>query len=332
MTKNDARWKPDSGKRDRLDGQERTLCFNAADGRLLWKREFDCPVFHLLRHGSPLHADGGRKQSLRPWRDGRFSLLGCADGHVIWAKDLKKEYHIDPLPTWGFSGHPLVDGNKLLVTVGGDGSVLVAFDKDSGKELWRALSAKESGYCPPSIIEAGGVRQLVIWTPDGISSVNPENGKLYWTYPLEPEFSMSIQAPRKWKDYLFEGGIGFKAAMLKLAADRPAVTQVWLGTKTTGVYPVNCPPFIEDGTIYAVDQPGVLRAVKVETGERLWEAYKPVVGHELPAGTRINSGTAFLIKNGDRFFIFAETGDLIIAKLSPKGYEKCVARKLSSRR
>lgn len=54
---------------------------------------------------------------------------------------------------WGFTGHPLIDGQKLIYLVGGAGSVAVAFDKDTGKELWRALTAKEPGYCPPTIIE-----------------------------------------------------------------------------------------------------------------------------------------------------------------------------------
>ena len=70
--------------------------------------------------------------------------------------------------------------------------------------------------------------------------------------------------------------------------------------------------------MYGVDMNGELRAVKLETGERLWQTYAPVAGGDRPTQT----GTAFLVKNGDRFFIFNEKGDLVIAKLSPKGYEE----------
>jgi outer membrane protein assembly factor BamB len=318
---------PGPSTRKKIDGKERVLCFSAADGKPLWEHAYDCEYFVSYESGprcTPTVA-GGKVYTL-----GAMGDLHCLDadsGKLIWQKDLKKEYGI-PAPNWGFCGHPLVDGQKLFVTVGGEGSVLVAFDKDTGKEIWRALTAKEPGYCPPSIIEAGGVRQLILWSPDGISSVDPETGKVYWTAPLEPEYGMSIAAPRKWKDYLFAGGIGFKAVMLKLAADRPNATQVWVGDKTNAVYPVNSTPFIEDGIIYAVDQPGALRAVKLETGERLWESYKPVAGKDEPTGTRINSGTAFLVKNGDRFMMFAETGELILAKLSPKGYEEISRAKI----
>src|SRR5205823_8470921 len=176
---------------------------------------------------------GGKVYTLGTMGD--LHCLDAADGRLVWAKDLKKEYHIEA-PTWGFSGHPLVDGQKLFVTVGGDGSVLVAFDQETGKEVWRALSAKEPGYCPPSIIEAGGTRQLVLWTPDGISSVDPETGKVYWSAELKPAFGMSIMAPRQWKDYLFAGGIGFNAALLKLAPDKPAATVEWEGKRDTAVY------------------------------------------------------------------------------------------------
>ena len=80
--------------------------------------------------------------------EGNLVCLDAARGKVLWAKDLKREYKIKA-PMWGFCGHPLVDGQKLFCLVGGAGSVAVAFDKDTGKELWRSLAAKEPGYCPP---------------------------------------------------------------------------------------------------------------------------------------------------------------------------------------
>src|SRR6185369_12383184 len=101
--------------------------------------------------------------------------LDAESGQVLWAKELKKEYKLEEAPFWGFCGHPLVEGNKLFCLVGGPGSVSVAFDKDTGKELWRALSAAEPGYCPPTMIEAGGCKQLLIWHPESLNSLDPES-------------------------------------------------------------------------------------------------------------------------------------------------------------
>ena len=83
---------------------------------------------------------------------------------MLWSRDFKADYKIKT-PMWGFAGNPLLDGNRLICLAGGSNSTVVALDKDTGKEIWRALSAKEPGYCSPAIFEAGGVRQLIVWDP-----------------------------------------------------------------------------------------------------------------------------------------------------------------------
>jgi outer membrane protein assembly factor BamB len=166
----------------------------------------------------------------------------------------------------------------------------------------------------------------LIWHPEKLVSVNPDDGKRYWDVPLKPAFGMSIAAPVKGGDRLFAGGIGWAGVVLKLDPDKPAVTEVWRGqpNKANGLYPVNSTPHIEDGVIYGVDQPGCLRAVELDTGKRLWATTLPVIGKEEDPEDRNahGSGTAFLVKNGDRYFLFGESGHLVIAKLSPKGYEE----------
>jgi outer membrane protein assembly factor BamB len=208
----------------------------------------------------------------------------------------------------------------LICVVGGEEGVVYAFDKDSGQVLWHALAASEPGYSAPTMIEAGGARQLLIWHAQSLNSLDPETGKLYWSVPLVPEFGMAIMAPRQSGDLVFAGGIGGKSVLVKLAADRPAASEVWRGSMKTGASPVNSEPFLENGFMYAVDQPGALLGVRLDTGERVWQTFRPVADED--TARRINSGTAFLIKNGERFFIASETGHLIIAKLSPQGYDE----------
>jgi hypothetical protein len=57
--------------------------------------------------------------------------------------------------------------------------------------------------------------------------------------------------------------------------------------------------------------------VQLEDGQRLWETYEPTTGRR-PA----KHGTAFIVKNGDRYFLFGEQGDLMIAHLSREGYDE----------
>ncbi|MEX2174237.1 MAG: PQQ-binding-like beta-propeller repeat protein [Pirellulaceae bacterium] len=308
----------DPDARAESKGQERVLCLNAADGKPLWKHEYDCTYkisYPAGPRATPTVA-GGKVYTLGA--EGKLLCLSADTGKVVWQKELTKEYQIET-PMWGFCAHPLVDGNKLICLVGGAGSVAVAFDKESGKELWKSLAAPAPGYCPPTIIEAGGARQLLIWHTKALNSLNPETGEVYWSEPLEAAYGMPIAAPRQAGDYLFASAIGSVAALFELDRTKPAVQEVWLGEPNTAVYCANSTPLIEAGTIYGNDcQVGNLRAVDLKTGKRLWETFVPTTGGE----RRASHGTAFLTKNGDRYFLFSETGDLIIARLTPQGYDE----------
>ncbi|MBM4088953.1 MAG: pyrrolo-quinoline quinone [Planctomycetes bacterium] len=306
---------PSAGRRDRLNGRERILCFSAGEGKLLWKYEYERP-YHISYASGPRvtpTVDGDRVYALGA--EGNLVCLRSVDGTLVWARDLPADYDFET-PQWGFSGHPLVDGNKLICLVGGNGSIAVAFDKQTGKELWRALSAKEPGYCPPTLIEAGKTRQLLIWHSDALNSLDPESGKLYWSEPIDASWGMAIAAPRRDGPFLFVGAIVMKSMLVRLDANRPAAEVVWTGRKGIGIAPTISTPFLENGHMYGVDREGELRCVKLETGEQLWSTYDATT-----PGQGLDNASAFLVKHEDRFFIFNERGELVIAKMSPDGYE-----------
>ena len=97
---------------------------------------------------------------------------------MLWEKDYVTDFNAS-VPTWGMAGAPLVDGDLLICLVGGepDGKV-IALDKRTGKEVWRALSSNtEPGYNQPIIINAGGARQLILFHPEGFSSLDPATGQ-----------------------------------------------------------------------------------------------------------------------------------------------------------
>jgi outer membrane protein assembly factor BamB len=314
----------------KVNSSERVLCLDQKTGQELWKHEYECP-YQISYPAGPRctpTVHGGKVYTLGAMGD--LYCLEAKTGKVAWSKNFPKD-HAAQVPTWGFCGHPLVYKNLLICLVGGDGAVAVAFDKDTGAEKWRALSARETGYSPPTLIHAGGVDQVVIWHGSAINGLDPLTGKVYWTVGLEPLYGMSIMSPRQHGDHLFAAGIGGAGAVLALDRTKPTVSVVWQekADKNTshpaprGLYPVNMTPFIDHGVIYGVDQPGMLRAVELETGKKLWFTHKPVIGKtEAEDFKGSGSGTAFVVKNGDVYFLFAETGELVIAKLSPKGYEE----------
>ena len=199
---------------------------------------------------------------------------------------------------------------------------MVAFDKDTGKEIWRALSTKEPGYCSPVICQAGGKRQLIVWDPEAANSLDPDTGRVYWSVPFRSRMGMTIATPRKMGQFLFFSCFYNGSLMLRLDSAQPSATTLWRTQKenerdTTHLNAVICTPFLEDGFIYGVCSYGQLRCVRADTGERVWETFRATTGNE---GARW--ANAFIVKNRDRFFIFNEKGDLIIAKLSPRGYDE----------
>ena len=307
----------DNFDRKKFVGKERVLCFDAKTGDLKWKHEYPCAYAVSYPNGprcTPT-VDAGKVYTLGA--EGDLFCFEAKTGKIVWSRDFKKDYGVKA-PLWGFAAHPLIDGNRLICLVGGKGSVAVAFDKTDGKELWKALSAEEAGpgYSPPTIFEAAGVRQLLIWHPESLNGLNPETGKVHWSVKQETVNGTSIMSPRVLGDQLFIGAWQRKGLLLKLNPLQPGVKVVWKGNRDSAVYPVNNTPFLEAGHIYGVCTDGELRCVEIKTGDRLWESYKPV------AGDKAQSGTAHLVKHEDRFFIAAETGHLIIAKLSPKGYDE----------
>ena len=317
----------DPFQRGVIPGNERVLCLNEADGKVVWQHEYDCPYNVSYPSGpraTPLVHDG---KVYTLGTEGNLFCFNAADGKVLWSREFKKDFGIDT-PLWGFSAHPLIDGDKLICLVGGSNSVAVAFDRSTGKELWRALGAKEPGYSPPMIYSVGKTRQLIIWHPESINSLDPETGKVYWSHPFPVRSGLSVPTPRVQDDLLFITSFYNGPIMLRLDREKPAASVIWRGKSTSerntdGLHSIMPTPFIDGDHIYGVCSYGQLRCLKTATGERVWETFAATTGDK-----EVRWANAFLIRNGDRYFLHNEKGDLIIARLTPKGYEEISRAKL----
>lgn len=305
-----------------IPGMERILCLDGTSGKILWHHDYDCPYTVSYPAGpraTPL-VSGGKVYTLGA--EGDLFCLEAKTGKPLWEHHFKKDFGI-PTPMWGFAGSPLLDGDRLICIAGGSNSTAVAFNKDDGHEIWRALTAKEPGYSAPAIIQSGGKRQLIIWHPESVNSLDPVNGHVYWSEPCPAKAGMSIATPRQAGDFLFITSFYNGSLMLKLDAATPGETVAWhsarVSEKNTDM--LHCTfntPFIEGDYIYGVCSYGQLRCLKMSTGDRVWETLKAAT----PDEKEMRWANAFIVKNGDRFFLFNEKGDLIIAKLTPAGYEE----------
>lgn len=308
--------KPDAnpGGRTKIKGQERVRAFDSATGKELWTHAYDAP-YELSFPAGPRctpAVDGELVYSLGA--EGFLTCLSTIDGKVLWELDLKKEYKVES-PIWGFSAHPLVVGDLLIVKPGGDGTTAVALDKKTGKEVWRALASKEPGYAPPVLITHGGQDQLIIAHGEAINSLDPLTGKVSWSIPFVPAYGMAIMAPRLAGDYLVMGGMGKKSIGLKLKPDRTAPDIAWEGTPKTGLSPKNSTPVVDGDLIYGCDADGELRCFEAATGTRLWTSTDVL-------GSTPGSGTFFMVKASPHWVLFNELGELILADLTKSGYKE----------
>ena len=164
---------------------ERVLCFNARSGKRVWMTQHDTSAPDWFFNPAQMRGPGSTPiiHHGRVYAISMFFVLKCLDarsGTVIWKRDLATEYQ---LPPSSLDASPLVDGNLLIVPIGGKPAAGgVAFDLLTGREVWKALD-QAATWSSPVIVYAGGCRQLIVWMRQSVTSLNPTNGAVYWSEP-----------------------------------------------------------------------------------------------------------------------------------------------------
>jgi outer membrane protein assembly factor BamB len=310
---------------------ERVRCLDARTGKPVWDHAY--PRVYNIGYPAgprttPTVADG-RVYTLGAMGD--LLCLKADSGEVVWSRSFPQDFQPVKPPVWGWSSHPLLDGDRLICLVGGSNTAVVAFQKDTGKELWRALTAQEIGYVPPVIYPINGRRQLIIWHPDAVSGLDPESGKVFWSQPYpvggEPKRpEVTIALPRLEGNSLFL--TCFYQGSLLLQVTESGAKVAWNRHSTSdsemndGLHTVLGTPIFRDGFIYGVCGFGEFRCLDAKTGDRKWETYAPTVGKQ---GFFAN---LFMTENEGRTFLYNDQGELIIARLRPEGYEEISRAKL----
>jgi outer membrane protein assembly factor BamB len=317
--------------RDAEAGVERVRAFHADSGGTEWSVEYpaEYTISYPLGPRATPTVDDDRVYTLGAM--GELRCFEAANGNVVWRKYLPDDF-ATKLPIWGMSAAPLVDGDQLIVLVGGNpGALVVSFDKRTGEELWRALEDDGVGYCSPVILELGGRRQLIVWHPTAVSALDPADGKLLWQEPFPVQAGMTIATPRaatppSGNPGLFVTTFYNGPLMIDLGTDGQSPAVVWRSgagnseTENDSLHAVMCTPIVTDDFVYGVGSYGDLRALDTATGAVAWETREPTGN-----GRWWN---AFLVPHQDRVFIANEQGELIIARFSGEGYEEIDRAKL----
>lgn len=309
---------------ERPSQAERVLCFDEETGEQIWVFQYDC-VYNVGYPAGPRASvviNEGKAYSLGTM--GHLFCFNAESGRVLWQKDLNTEYKID-MPIWGIASTPLVVDEKIIVHVSGSNNAcVVAFNKDTGKEIWRNLDDR-AGYSAPVIIEKNGVRVLVNWTEHSLSGLDPGSGEVYWRIPWTTGSGMSIATPVLYKDHIFVSAFYSGSLLVKLGEDYKTAEKVWQREgeserETDALHCVMNTPVILDDFIYGVDSYGELRCLEFSSGDRVWE--------DLTAVKSDRWANIHFIQKGDKTWMFNEHGELLITELSPEGFTEISRAKL----
>jgi len=286
---------------------EYLAAFDAANGHQLWQQRTDAELSNDQGSGprsTPTY-DAGMLyvQSAQ----GQLLAVSAANGKVAWRHDLAKEFGAR-MPTWGSASSPLVEGDLLLVAVGGSGGrSAMAFDKHTGKAVWSALDDRP-GYASPIALTAAGVRQAIFFTGSSVAGVAAADGRVLWEIPWTTDYDVNAATPLfVAPDKLYvSSGYDSGSAVFQFHADggRVKLQQLWKNREMKNQF---SSAVLAGDYVYGFDN-GTLKCVKVQTGEERWK--QRGLGH------------GSLILADGLLVVLSESGKLVLADAVPDAYHE----------
>jgi outer membrane protein assembly factor BamB len=293
--------------------KERLHCFDEASGSALWTHSYD--VAYEDWAFNPEQEIGPVATPI-VWNDkvytlGRVGHLFCLDaakGDVLWQRNLEHDYHVAFAPG---APSPLIEGDLLILFVGGKpGACVIALNKDTGNEVWKALNESLT-YSSPIVINSGGKRQLIVWTQESVTSLDPATGTTYWRQRLLTSGDYAVSTPVFHKDRLLVGGL-----MFQLNSEKPAATVLWPTSRVPSrrIFSHTSTALFQGDYLFSAKSTGELICVEAGTGKQVWESDKVT---DLRNGASIH-----LTPNGDSVLLYTDKGELIRAQLTSNGYKE----------
>ena len=293
----------------RVNNRETVEAMDALTGKTIWT--FDYPTGYRDDFGFdegpravPVIA-GGRV--FTHGADGMLHGIDFATGKSLWSVDTRKVFQA-PKGYFGVASSPLVDGDRVMVNVGGKSAGIVAFDAATGKTLWSS-QVDEASYSSPIAADIAGQHLGVFFTRTGLVALDPSTGAARYVFRWRARMAASVNAatPIVVKDQIFlSASYGTGAVLLQVANN--AVKLVWSGDESlsnhysTSVY--------KDGYLYGFEGRQEfgqsLRCIELATGKVMWNV------EGFGAGTLLVAGEALVVTR--------ESGELVLAPASPKAF------------
>jgi outer membrane protein assembly factor BamB len=299
---------------------EIVVSLDAATGKTRWEHRYEAPLREHMDYGTWLKQGGAGPYSTplllgravyTVGTTGRFHALDRKTGEVLWHLDLDQKFAMKGYR--GYAPSPIVYGGNILLPIGGAGQAVVAFDPENGAVVWKNQDFHLAPASPILIDVDGpeGEEQLVVFTPDEVTGLDPRNGNRLWSHPHPTSYGLNISTPI-WGEgnLLFSSSAydgGSRVIRLKRANGKTAVEELWFSNRLR----LHFGNAMRIGNMIVGTSgdfgPAFFIAVDVETGEELWRER--------------TFGRSQMILAGSKLVIVDEGGDLAIASATPTGLQ-----------
>jgi outer membrane protein assembly factor BamB len=311
-------YRPKPGSRI-LEAIERVLCLDEESGEILWTHDWETHYRRQMRsyatgpRATPL-VDDGRLYTMGA--TGRMHCFDAVSGEVLWEYDALEDLGAE-VPIYALSASPLAWKDSVIYVCGGRDGQLRAFDKVTGKAKWKALPGDyDLPYSSPVILEIAGKLQLIQWDQRHLNSLNPDTGQVLWQVAFRARSNMALARPVLIGDRLLVSGFYNGSMLVKVTSEAPQV--LWRNGgegerphQTKSLHAVITTPIAEGAHFYGTCSYGELRGLRLSDGERIWER------QDLTRQGRW--GSMFWVKNGNRYFVNNDLGELLIMQFTPEG-------------
>lgn len=299
--------------------------YGLKDGKRLWQYRLPAertaetlPEVHQktnLANPSPL-TDGERVYAW--FGTGQFVTLDMK-GKLVWQKHLAKEYGPYAI-TWGHSSSPTVYGDTLILQCDHEpASYLLALDKKTGAQKWKADRGKGlRSYSTPTIVAGPDGDELVVNSSQRLEGYDPKTGERLWFYEEANNFPTTVPS---FADGVIVTSRGYRSG--PYMAIRPGGRGNIAGTKNLMWHVPTGAPYVSsvvqyNGVVYMASDLGILQAADARTGERLFQ------------GRTGNLYSAAPVAGDGKVYFLAENGEAVVLKAS-REFEILSRNQLSGR-
>lgn len=245
---------------------------------------------------------------------GHLHCLDAESGEIIWMKDSEAELNAQR-PQWGFAASPVIWKHLVIAHIGARPSgCFVAFDRISGKEIWRS-SDDPAGYCTPILIDHAGYEQFIGWTPAHVMGISPENGEVHWSVPYTVTNGVSIATPVFQEGIVLVSGYWEGTKAIRLGKNPRDATLLWIEDRYLRA--LMSQPLYRDGYGHLLDKFHGLICFKFQTGEKVWSD-----NHQMTPKGRNPQASMVWVGETDSVLILNAAGELIHARFTPDAFHE----------